>query len=135
MVAIVDPIHQFRQRRSAAGSRDEPPVGWRGKRRLDHPCAFSPLDFPIQAKTGEGRAYAGEYPGRMAHRQFALHQIELEISHASDAAKLAADKSFLGWAVHLRNKQDRRLLARIGVAPRVHADRRQRCFDRGFRRQ
>lgn len=73
---------------------------------------------------------------RMAYRQRALHQVEIEISNTGHGAELVADQRLFGRAIHLGNGQLGRLLGRRLIhAHSLHADGLQRLLDGRQRRQ
>jgi len=128
MIAVVDPVHAFGGHRRNARNRHRPPIGLvRGHRGIAR--LISPLDLGFHAQRFDGFDCRLDRVGCVPNRERALHQVEIHSLHARHALQLAADQTFLGRTVHLRDAKYRG--GCLHVLPRsLHSNGSKRLLDR-----
>ena len=137
VIAVVEPVDRLGRRCSDQGDAQRPPVGRRGHRGGGWRCDLCRVhDLRLESKRLQCHEHVWQNLVRMAYRQRALHQVEIEISNTGHGAELVADQRLFGRAIHLGNGQLGRLLGRRLIhAHSLHADGLQRLLDGRQRRQ
>ena len=124
MIAVVEPVDRLGRRCSYKGDAQRPPVGRRGHKGCGWRCGLCGVQhLRLESKRLQCREHVRQNLVRMAYRQRALHQVEIEIGNSGHGTELVADQRLFGRAIHFGNGQLGRLPGRCLIhAHGLHAD-------------